>query len=523
MAGDEDGAHIVLRHLAFEPIQPVDHRIGGGFALGQQLDFHLAIKLALLATQGGGKVARVLGREGQLVDRRVLVSTHAHGQHIELGLDHEAAGLGGRSGCGTRPLDPHHGRGGHTEAVLGKHLDLAVGGGHGHGQFTFTRRQVLPTQAARFVHGLAVDAQAPGGDGGIGRAAAAHAQGDLRAAGLHLVARQHVHHRGQHLGDGHRRSRLALAARLVGLGDGLAFIQRIEHAVDDVRAPEAVTKTAGRVEIGGLVLAPVDMPADQIFSAGAGVVVAGGCPEHPAFSVGKGEEGQQLLPIAQAVPADGAVAIGGDGQLAGLRAVLGDVDAPGGAGCRKLPALTAVGVDMAQRPVATQHKAGAAWRSRQASGSLLGLQRQAFAVEARGAGIFPVLDRHRSDVRRPAARQAASGQCSTNHSENMRRSAGRLVAELNLSVAGTQQESLGTPAATQISRGCRPLRLPTAIGPQHTPCGTGCPQQPTALGQAGQVHHGVAHRGHVAGLATACIGPQAHLALSVESPTARRR
>ena len=115
-----------------------------------------------------------------------------------------------------------------------------------------------------------------------------------------------------------------LPCRLVGLLDRRVDIQRIEHACDHVAAVEALLELRGGEVVGRLVVAVVDLPADQIVGPGRGVIVALRRPGDPALAVRVHEQRQKLGAVADPVPADGAVAIGGDDQPAVRR----DVDPP---------------------------------------------------------------------------------------------------------------------------------------------------------------------------------------------------
>ena len=115
------------------------------------------------------------------------------------------------------------------------------------------------------------------------------------------------------------------ASSLVRLFDRRVLVERVEHELDDVGAIEAVAEARGGEEVGRLVPAAIDVPADQILAAGRGHVIAGRRPGDPGFGLAIDEQREQLLAVGPAMPADRAVAIGRDDEAA----VGGDIDAPG--------------------------------------------------------------------------------------------------------------------------------------------------------------------------------------------------
>jgi hypothetical protein len=181
---------------------------------------------------------------------------------------------------------------------------------------------------------------------------------------------------------------LRAVAGLVGIAQGLGFVQGVQNAVDHIRPVEPGPKARRREEVRRCVHAPVDVPADQFFTTGGCVVVPRWRPQHPAFAVGMGEEGQQFLPVTHPVPAQGAIAIGGHDQAA----ISAEVDAPGGAGCRLFPQRLAGGGEMAQGPVCAQHQALPTRHQGQAAGHFVLPQLEWLAVEAGVGGVLPVLD-----------------------------------------------------------------------------------------------------------------------------------
>ena len=80
----------------------------------------------------------------------------------------------------------------------------------------------------------------------------------------------------------------------VCLPDRDILVARVEHGTDDVGSVEALAEARGGEEVGRLVPTAVDVPADQIFAAGRGHVVAGWRPGDPAPVLGMDEEGEQL-------------------------------------------------------------------------------------------------------------------------------------------------------------------------------------------------------------------------------------
>ena len=91
VAGDEDHGHIGRADAVAQHIEFAQHRRAGGLFVGQRAHDDALVQAAFLRLHGGGEVARVLGRQAQVVvAARVL--GHAHGQHIEV-----AAGAGRRA------------------------------------------------------------------------------------------------------------------------------------------------------------------------------------------------------------------------------------------------------------------------------------------------------------------------------------------------------------------------------------------------------------------------------------------
>ncbi len=150
-----------------------------------------------------------------------------------------------------------------------------------------------------------------------------------------------------------RRDRRRGAGPHPGTAQGLGFVEGLEDEVDNIRSVVDVAESVRRVEVSGLVGTVVDVPADQVLAVDRGIVVPARRPQDPALAVGAGEEGEQLGAVDGAVPADRAVAEGGEGEAA----VGGEVDRPGGAGDRILPALRAVAAEGAEEPLRAEEKA----------------------------------------------------------------------------------------------------------------------------------------------------------------------
>ena len=104
-------------------------------------------------------------------------------------------------------------------------------------------------------------------------------------------------------------SRLRLFSALARL-TAAVFIQRRQHQLDDVRPVEFVAEAVRREEVGGLLPAAIDVPADQFLGAGRGHVIALRRPGDPAPILGLHEQRQQLLAVGEPEPAYGAVAAG---------------------------------------------------------------------------------------------------------------------------------------------------------------------------------------------------------------------
>ncbi len=77
-----------------------------------------------------------------------------------------------------------------------------------------------------------------------------------------------------------------------------------------------LAEAPGGMEDGLAIIASIHVPADQGLAAGGGVPVAARGPHHPAAAVLVREEGEELLAVGGAVPADRAVAVGGEGEAA---------------------------------------------------------------------------------------------------------------------------------------------------------------------------------------------------------------
>src|SRR5262249_39735493 len=91
------------------------------------------------------------------------------------------------------------------------------------------------------------------------------------------------------------------------------------------------------------------------------------------------------------MPADGAVAIGGDDQLAVRR----DVDAPDGVGNRARlgPDFPATSVEQPERPVGTEYETVGARHQSHAAAELVLLQDERLAAPPGGDVVLPVCDR----------------------------------------------------------------------------------------------------------------------------------
>jgi hypothetical protein len=84
-------------------------------------------------------------------------------------------------------------------------------------------------------------------------------------------------------------------------------------------------------------------------------------------------------PVVQTQPANTAVTEAGDHPAA----IGADVDRPSSSRNALLPKHGAIGAEMPQKPLATEHKAAIAGRHREAARHLAGLDRQCAAIEAR--------------------------------------------------------------------------------------------------------------------------------------------
>ena len=136
----------------------------------------------------------------------------------------------------------------------------------------------------------------------------------------------------------------------IGLLDRFVLVELGEHKLDDVGPVEAFAETRGGEEVGRLVPAAVELPADQILAAGRGHVVAGRRPGDPGLGLAVDEQRQQLLAVRPAMPADRAVVIGRDDDAAVRR----EIDAIGDARDGLLPELPAVGIEGAQAIVSAE-------------------------------------------------------------------------------------------------------------------------------------------------------------------------
>ncbi len=140
--------------------------------------------------------------------------------------------------------------------------------------------------------------------------AAAHVLGNdlhLLLDAVELPARQ-----GRH--DGHLRRRLDAGGfnirrgLLAQRGDGrLCGFGTLDDPGHDFGAVEPLEEPGDGIERRFAIEAVVDVPADHLVAALAGVVVARGRPEDPALAVSEGQEGKKLPAVLHPVPADGAV------------------------------------------------------------------------------------------------------------------------------------------------------------------------------------------------------------------------
>lgn len=83
------------------------------------------------------------------------------------------------------------------------------------------------------------------------------------------------------------------AALGIGLLHGLDDAAGLQQAVQDVRSIERLAQLRGGEELGGLVFAPIDVPANQPFSRRTGRVIALRRPSHPVIPPDKHAQ-QQL-------------------------------------------------------------------------------------------------------------------------------------------------------------------------------------------------------------------------------------
>ena len=89
--------------------------------------------------------------------------------------------------------------------------------------------------------------------------------------------------------------------------DGAGGVQRLEHEADGL-GPVGFGNLRDRDGLGRGVPAAVHVPAQHPVGAGGGGVDALGRPGHPVAAVGQREQGEDLAPVVQAVPAERPVA-----------------------------------------------------------------------------------------------------------------------------------------------------------------------------------------------------------------------
>ena len=216
------------------------------------------------------------------------------------------------------------------------------------------------------------------------------------------------------------------------------------------------------------------MPTDEVLSAGGSVVVARGGPQDPAFAVVVREEGEELLAITQAVPADGAVAEGSHGDLA----VTSDVDALGFPGGVALPLLDAATIEQAQIPPSPKQAALAVRGEGQTTGDFVGLELQGSAVEAWSRGVAPIADleaggrSHRG--RQGTVRRWFEGQDAVAYGKAGLGLFSVRLAKLHSGARGIEPEPLQESTEIRCGWPLEALRLPSGI--QHAPGRICCPK-----------------------------------------------
>src|SRR5262249_26691163 len=283
--------------------------LAAGLGIGQQSDLDVAVESAALAAQGRREILGVFGGEVK-AEAGGLVATDTDGQDVELGLDDKV--LLGRSAL---PAQANGGRHAGGVAVFGEDRHLAVAWWDGKLQLAGrVLRRGGDLQAACLCYRTAIDQPLDGGHWFARGSAQAEAHGNLRRRDRGAILRgEDLHYRRQPpLED---NSLLAPIGLRVGQAEGFRLVEGIQDAGDHVWAVVGSAELPHREEVGRLGAAPVDVPANEFLSPRGGIVVARGGPQHPAFAVVVREEGEQLLAVAQTVPADGAVAKGGHGDL----------------------------------------------------------------------------------------------------------------------------------------------------------------------------------------------------------------
>ena len=106
-----------------------------------------------------------------------------------------------------------------------------------------------------------------------------------------------------------------LAPGLIGDLEGACQAAGRQQELDHVGAVERLAELRGGVEGGHLVGAVVDVPAHELLAAGAGGVVALGCPGDPVVA---GEEERQQRLVAVGVPDPQGLVVGGREQVAAV-------------------------------------------------------------------------------------------------------------------------------------------------------------------------------------------------------------
>ena len=183
--------------------------------------------------------------------------------------------------------------------------------------------------------------------------------------------------------------------RRIGLFHGLRFIAGAQNRLDDIGPIEPFPEPRGGEEVGLLVPAPVDVPADQVLGTGRGHVIAGRRPGHPALGRHVDEEREQFLAVRPAVPADRAVVVGRNHD----GAVLAEVHARSRGLDGMLPALPAVRVEGAQPIFGAEHEARPVAADRDRAGHLEMFEGDRLAAELRRQIILPVGHREPADIR----------------------------------------------------------------------------------------------------------------------------